>query len=57
MELTLRAESAGDQYLVVQEMKFTLRKVDGEWLILRVETVKTLNRAPTLHRRDAPAWA
>lgn len=57
VELTLRAESAGDKYLVVQEMKFTLRKVDGEWLILRVETVKTLNRAPTRHRREAPAWA
>lgn len=47
VDLTLRAETVGDKYLVVQEMKFTMKEVDGEWLILRVETVKTLNRAPT----------
>ncbi len=57
VELTLRAEAPGDQYLVVQEMKFTLRKVDGEWLILRVETVKTLNQLPPPRRRNAPALA
>ena len=43
VDLTIRAETAGDKYLVVQEMKFTMKEVDGEWLILRVETVKTLN--------------
>jgi len=43
VELTIRAETAGDKYLVVQEMKCTMKEVDGEWLILRVETVKTLN--------------
>jgi hypothetical protein len=47
VQLTIRAETAGDKYLVVQEMKFTMKEVEGEWLILRVETVKTLNRAPT----------
>jgi hypothetical protein len=43
VELTIRAETAGDKYLVVQEMRFTMKEVDGEWLILRAETVKTLN--------------
>jgi hypothetical protein len=57
VELTLRAETVGDKYLIVQEMKFTMKEVDGEWLILRVETVKTLNRAPTPPRRGAPALA
>ena len=57
VELTIRAETAGDKYLVVQEMKFAMKEVDGEWLILRVETVKTLNRAPTPRRSDDPALA
>jgi len=57
VELTLRAETVGDKYLVVQEMKFTLREVDGEWLILRVETVKTLNQAPPPRGRETPALA
>jgi hypothetical protein len=43
VEVTIRAETAGDKYLVVQEMRFTMKEVDGEWLILRVETIKTLN--------------
>lgn len=52
VDLTLRAETAGDKYLVVQEIKFTLRQVDGEWIIIRVETVRTLNRAPTPRSRE-----
>ena len=52
VDLTLRAETAGDQYLVVQEIKCTLRQIDGEWIIIRVETVKTLNRAPTPRARE-----
>ena len=47
VDLTLRAGTAGDQYLVAQEIKCTMRQVDGEWIILRVDTVNTLNRAPT----------
>lgn len=54
VELTIRAETAGDKYLVVQEMKFTMKEVEGEWLILRVETVKTLNRAPTPRQPGIP---
>jgi len=57
VDLTLRAETVGDKYLVVQEMKFTMREVDGEWLILRVETVKTLNQAPPPRGRETPALA
>lgn len=53
VDLTLRAETAGDQYLIVQEIKCTMRQVDGEWIILRVDTVKTLNRAPTPRSREA----
>jgi len=55
VDLTLRAETAGDKYLVVQEIKFTLRQVNGEWIIIRVETVRTLNRAPTPRSRETPA--
>jgi len=55
VELTIRAESAGDKYLVVQEMRFMMKEVDGEWLILRVDTVKTLNRAPTPRLGNTPA--
>jgi hypothetical protein len=57
VDLTLRAETPGDQYLIVQEIKCTLRQVDGEWLILRVDTVRTLNRAPTPRARETPALA
>lgn len=57
VELTIRAETMGDKYLVVQEMKFTMKEVDGEWLILRAETVKTLNRAPTPRLPGSPALA
>jgi hypothetical protein len=28
----------------VQEMKFTMKEVEGAWLIVRVETVRTLNQ-------------
>jgi len=27
----------------VQEMKVTLKKMDGQWLIVKVETVRTLS--------------
>lgn len=57
VDLTLRAETTGDKYLVVQEMKFTLKEVDGEWLIQRVETIRTLNRAPPPRRSGLPVLA
>jgi hypothetical protein len=55
VELTIRAETDGDNYLVVQEMRFTMKEVEGEWLILRVDTVRTLNRAPTPRETGSPS--
>lgn len=40
--LTGRASVAGDRDQFVQELKFTLRKIDGDWLIVRIETIRTL---------------
>lgn len=44
-DLTARGRVGGDPNAFVQEMKFTFQKIDGKWLIVRVETVKTLSRA------------
>jgi hypothetical protein len=52
VELTIHAETVGERHLIVQEMKFTMKEVDEEWFIVRVETVRTLNRAPVLPPRD-----
>jgi hypothetical protein len=41
-DLTVETNVSGERDSVVQEMKFTLRKTDGQWLITRVETVRTL---------------
>jgi hypothetical protein len=42
--VTLRANISGQSDLIVQELKFNLKKVDGAWLIARIETVKTLRQ-------------
>jgi len=42
-DLTLQARVSGEQETVVQEMKATLRKINDQWLIVKVETVRTLN--------------
>lgn len=42
--LTARVRVPGDKDFFVQEMKFSLKKIDGEWLVIRVETIKTLSR-------------
>ena len=39
--LTVEASISGEPDPIVQEMKFTLQKADGEWLITRIETVHT----------------
>jgi hypothetical protein len=44
VDLTARARVGGEPDSYVQEMKFVLKKTDGHWLIVRVETVKTLSR-------------
>lgn len=50
VEVTLHAETEGERHLLVQEMKVTMRVVEDEWVIVRMETVRTLNQAP------ASAW-
>jgi hypothetical protein len=42
VSLTGKARVPGDRDLLVQELKFTLQKIDGDWLIVRIETVRTL---------------
>ena len=42
VNLTARGRVSGDRDVLVQELKFTLNKVKGDWLISKVETVKTL---------------
>jgi hypothetical protein len=42
-DFTVEARVSGDQDLIVQEMKFTLQKISGQWLITRVETIRTLS--------------
>jgi hypothetical protein len=41
-DLTLEARLDEEPDRIVQEMKVTLRKIDGQWLIVKVETVRTL---------------
>ena len=43
VDLTLKLTAPGETDFAAQEMKFTLRKINGDWLITRVETVKTLS--------------
>jgi hypothetical protein len=42
-DLTVEARVPGEQDMMVQEIKFTLRKIDGKWLITRVQTVRTFS--------------
>jgi hypothetical protein len=39
----VQVQAAGDKDYYVQEMKFTFQKIGGDWLITRVETVRTLS--------------
>lgn len=42
-DVTVDANISGQPNAMVQEMKFTFRKTDGQWLITRVETIRTLS--------------
>ena len=42
--LTLKVRTNGDREFTPQEVKFTLKKVKGQWLIREAETVKTLSK-------------
>jgi hypothetical protein len=50
-DLTVQANVSGERDPFVQQMKFTLHKIDGQWLITRVETVRTLSRCPQFYSR------
>jgi hypothetical protein len=39
---TARVSTGGDKDFGIQELRFQLKKIDGDWLITRAETVKTL---------------
>ena len=43
VDLTAKADTATEKNFVVQEIKFVLKKIDGEWFITRVETVHPLS--------------
>jgi hypothetical protein len=40
--LTAKGNVAGENEIQVQELRFTFKKIGRDWLINRVETVKTL---------------
>ncbi|MDE3068398.1 MAG: hypothetical protein KGJ60_12730 [Verrucomicrobiota bacterium] len=44
VDLTVEADVSGRRNAIVQEMKFTFQKIQGRWLITRVETVRTLSQ-------------
>ena len=44
VDLTAKVKLPDERDFIVQEMKFSLKKINGEWLIIRVETVRTLSR-------------
>jgi hypothetical protein len=41
-DVTLDATISGERNAVLQEVKFTFQKTDGQWLINRVETVQVV---------------
>lgn len=43
VDLTAKGQVRGEASFYIQEMKFTLKKIEGKWLIVRIETVKTLS--------------
>ena len=42
VDLTLMADVGDEKNAILQELKFNMKKVDGQWVITHVETVKTL---------------
>ena len=46
VELTINVATEGERHMIVQEMKFTMRKVEDDWVICRLDTVRTLNARP-----------
>lgn len=46
VNLTGKADVPSERDISAQEFNFMLKKVDGKWLIYRIESVKTLATAP-----------
>ncbi|HTR42036.1 MAG TPA: hypothetical protein VMH87_10515 [Pseudomonadales bacterium] len=42
-DVTVEGNVSGERDAILQEVKFTFQKVDGHWLISRVETVRVLS--------------
>jgi len=42
VDLTLKAKLGNEPEPIWQELKFNLKKINGDWLISRVDTIKTL---------------
>ena len=42
-DVAVKVQAAGQKDFNVQELKFTFQKIGGDWLITRVETVRTLS--------------
>jgi len=43
VDITVEARVPGEQDTMVQAIRFTLRKIDGKWLITRAQTVRTFS--------------
>jgi hypothetical protein len=44
VDVAFRADVSGEKDAVVEELKFGLKKIEGTWLITRVESVNTLKQ-------------
>ena len=42
-DLTARVNARGQNDYIISELRFSFKKIDGQWLIVRVDTVKTLS--------------
>jgi hypothetical protein len=56
VEVTAKAKASTDKEPYLQELKITFQKTGGDWLIRKVETVKTLSLffVPEGHRETSP---
>lgn len=55
-DLTVHVATSADKDFLVQEMKITFQKFESDWLITRVETVRTLSRRDGGAFQPGPAW-
>lgn len=46
VHLTAKVTSSDQSDFQVQELKFHLRKANGDWLIFKIETIRTLSQLP-----------